>query len=91
MKEMYEEVDIKEIKKELESEFCYDFEVMIKELLNGIAILDTGVIKNGDFDDYYGNLESIAENICYFVQDNHDVFCEYSILDEGYDIIFNIY
>ena len=88
---MYEEVDLNEIKKELESEFCYDFEVMIKELLNGIAILDTGVIKNGDFDDYYEKLERIAVSICDFVQENHDVFCEYSILDEGYEIIFNIY
>lgn len=88
---MYEEIDLKEVKKELEREFNYDFEIIVKELVNGVAILDVGYVNNYDFDDYYFTLSSIATTVCDFVQGNHDVFCEYSILDEGYEILFNIY
>jgi len=79
------EIDLNNIKNELEKE--YDIKLEVKE--NKLCCEEfNGYIKN---DDTYLEVENLAENICYWIEGNYNYFTNYFILDSGYIFIIEIF
>lgn len=83
---MYEEVDIREVRKDLKRNFNINSEIIHSGLINGLGINNI-FVDCKEYEDIEVNLIKISD----YIQEEYECFCEYSTLDKGYEVIFNIY
>ena len=86
---MYEEVDIREIKKDLKRKFSIDSEIIHSDLINGLGINNTYFNWRNykEIDEVEFELAKIVD----YIQKEYECFCEYLTLESDYEVIFNIY
>lgn len=83
---MYEEVDIREVRKDLERKFNINSEIIHSDLINGLGVNNI-FVDCKEYEDIEVNLIKISD----YIQEEYECFCEYNVLDKGYEVIFNIY
>lgn len=78
------EKDFKDIKERLEKKFylksCIKGNKLCFDEFNGYIVDD----------EEYEKVENLCESICDLIQEDYDCFCDYSILDSGYEFVIEI-
>lgn len=83
---MYEEVDIREVRKDLKRKFNINSEIIHSDLVNGLGINNI-FVDCKEYEDIEVDLIKISD----YIQEEYECFCEYITSDKGYEVIFNIY
>ena len=85
MRKMYEEINMTELRNDLKRKFDLVGEIKGNRLcfdeFNGYIVSD----------DRYCEVEDLCKSICERIQDKYDCFCDYSLLDEEYEFIIEIF
>lgn len=82
---MYEGINVTELSNDLKQK--YDLSAEIKG--NKLCFDEFNIYINSD--DRYCEIQDLCESICERIQDRYDCFCDYSILDEGYEFIIEVF
>lgn len=84
-----EGMDIEYLKRRFKRKFNIKSEIIKNDLINGLGVFDTYIL-NGEVVDY-SEIETKVIEVADYVQEEYGGYCEYSILDSGYEVIFNFY
>lgn len=78
---MNKEIDLKEIRQKFNLEF--------KIKGNKLYCSDfSGYIKN---DDTYSKMQKFCEDICDYIEERYECYTDYSILDQGYEFVIEVF
>ena len=86
---MYEEVDIREVRKDLKRKFNINSEIIHSDLINGLGV--NNIYFNWEDCKECDEVEFELTEIVDYIQKEYGCFCEYLTLESDYEVIFNIY
>ena len=78
---MNREIDLDELRRK------FDIELKIRE--NKLYYNNfNGYMEN---DDTYNEMQKMCEDICDYIEEKYECFTDYSILDEGYEFVIEVF
>ena len=78
---MNREIDLDEVRRN----FNIEFEIRENKLYCSDF---SGYIKN---DNTYSKMQKFCEDICDYIEEKYECFTDYSILDEGYEFVIEVF
>ncbi|MBS5307761.1 hypothetical protein [Clostridium sp.] len=88
---MREELNLQEIIKHLKGKFDLEYTIINDKISDKIAI--EGIYEYLNFTYCYDNseIENLATEICDCITSKYDCYCDYSILDMGYELTIVVF